>query len=50
MMQPQPLDPAIALGKAPKAYEPVVIVGGGLAGISAALELVIFGFQNLYMI
>uniref|UniRef100_A0A914M3C1 fumarate reductase (NADH) n=1 Tax=Meloidogyne incognita TaxID=6306 RepID=A0A914M3C1_MELIC len=43
MMQPQPLDPAIALGKAPKAHEPVVIVGGGLAGISAALEALRFG-------
>lgn len=35
---PQPLDPAIAAGRAPKAHEKIIIVGGGLAGMSAALS------------
>ena len=37
-MKPQPLDPVMAAGKAPKADEPVIIVGGGLAGMAAAIE------------
>ncbi|KAL3072431.1 hypothetical protein niasHS_017405 [Heterodera schachtii] len=37
-VQPQPLDPSFSAEKAPKKNEPIIVVGGGLAGMSATLE------------
>uniref|UniRef100_A0A914HGJ1 fumarate reductase (NADH) n=1 Tax=Globodera rostochiensis TaxID=31243 RepID=A0A914HGJ1_GLORO len=37
-VNPQQLDPALSAEKAPKKHEPVIVVGGGLAGMAATLE------------
>uniref|UniRef100_A0A183CF48 FAD_binding_2 domain-containing protein n=1 Tax=Globodera pallida TaxID=36090 RepID=A0A183CF48_GLOPA len=37
-VSPQRLDPALSAEKAPKKHEPVIVVGGGLAGMAATLE------------